>query len=401
MKITMEEDMYSELDAVTAQGHGRPSPKPPAAKKRKERKGHLLCPGCDTLKPIEEFDLSHRVDRECRRYLDRISHQCRTQGKIAWFKEQRSTDKGTKSMLDFYRKVLAACNAEKGTRFSIAQYQEQSRTEQAIEFAGRGKMMWERQAVEFWMTTAGGGLSQDDAQARWDMWAANFKTMEIINDYLSPNPSKPLRLRVPVSDDVDFVNRAVELKMLTKSEFAVKKPGEAQVDQLSARILTGFEKHGNASAHSGRVQTAQGMVSAGAGEAFSDVGVILPDITVLGLDQQLRELQQEAEEQAAGGGSALVLANGSGVAGGGTPSKHSGDGGGLQLYSPRKDDEDPHTEKKGQKRKWVDFDKEVNSSRRSMRSALDATTRHFEATRQDLTKGIDEILALPMQLQRL
>lgn len=412
MKLMLEHDVDAEVDtlAVPRAGlSGGGSPKRPV-KKRRERKGHLLCPGCDQLKPIEEFDLAHRVDRECRRYLDRISHQCRTQGKQAWFKEMRSTDKGTKSMLDFYRKVLAACNTDKGVRFSVAQYQEQSRTEQAIEFSGRGRMMWERQAVEWWMSTSGGGLSQDDAQARWDMWAANFKSMEIIHDYLSPNVSKPLRLRVPMADDVDFVNRAVDAKMVTNSEAIVKKPGDDKIEQMKSRIMTGFEKQGNASANAGRMQTAQSMVSAGAGEAFSDVGVVLPDITVLGLEQQLREA---GEEQAAGPGSAMVLAANSGGAsgsgsssggsGGALAGKSSGDGGGAQQFSPRKDEEEPASEKKsqGQKRKWIDVDKEVNSARRSLRSSIDGIHRQLEGARTELSKGIAEINALPLQLQKL
>lgn len=252
----------------------------------------MRCPGCDEEKPIEEFNLTQKVDRQCKKYLDRIYHQCKVQGKVEWFTSQRSTEKGTKAMLDYYRKLLSACTLST-PKFTVAQYMEQERSEQEVEYGGLGELMWEVEAIEFWMTTKGGAMSRDDAKHKWDSWAANYTEWGILSDMQSPNPKFPLRLRIPTKDTIDFKSRVVDSKLICKSETGIKKPKEADLEKLNARLLTGFEKHGNASNDSRRLELAQQMVSAGAGQAFSDVGVLLSDITVLGSDEKKAEADEE------------------------------------------------------------------------------------------------------------
>eukprot|EP00972_Heterocapsa_arctica_P108784 16017323-Heterocapsa_arctica.AAC.1 len=142
-------------------------------------------------------------------------------------------------------------------------------------------MMWQEQAIEYWTTTAGGALSRDEGKTRWDQRAANYQELGIIHDMLSPNAKFPLRLRVPTKDTVNYVNRIVDSKMYTKGETAIKKPKTADFDRLNSRVMVGFDQHGNASADAARNDLAQKMVGAGSGQAFSDIGVLLPDITVL------------------------------------------------------------------------------------------------------------------------
>eukprot|EP00975_Prorocentrum_lima_P041644 8748331-Prorocentrum_lima.AAC.1 len=79
-------------------------------------------------------------------------------------------------------------------------------------------MMWENQAIEYWKTTAGGGLGQTEAKAKWDDWALHWREREIPSDFLSPNPDKRLRLRIPTADMVDFLNCVKDTKEVTKGE---------------------------------------------------------------------------------------------------------------------------------------------------------------------------------------
>jgi len=115
--------------------------------KRKERKGHMTCIGCLTSKLVTDFDLSQKVCKECKRHLDRISGQCKRQGKLEWFAEQRRDPKKLVSMLAFYKKIADACASTDKPKFSIAVYQETHAAEQEVSYAGEGEMMWQEQAL--------------------------------------------------------------------------------------------------------------------------------------------------------------------------------------------------------------------------------------------------------------
>lgn len=102
-----------------------------------------------------------------------FAHACK--GETEWFKKQRSSDKSVKAMLDHFRSILAAADEPKGQKFSVAVFKETYKTEQGVEYIGRGRMMWQGQAIEHWMTPAGGSLSADDAASRWEDWSTHYK----------------------------------------------------------------------------------------------------------------------------------------------------------------------------------------------------------------------------------
>jgi hypothetical protein len=256
----------------------------------------------------------------------------------------------------------------------VAQFQEERKAEQSVDFLALGTMMWEQQAIEFWQSTPGGSLSRSDAQARWNYQAANYEALGIVNDQLSPNKEKPLRLRVHTGDDVNFGNRSVHSNGVVMSEAGIKKPKEADIEKMAGRIMTGFSS-GSGAANFESQQIAQAMVSAGAGMAFNDIGVRLDDITVLGkslVKQTDDDEENEDDEQGDAGG-----------------------GDGVPAPSPKKD------EQKGQKRKWLDISKEINSTRRGLRAQLASLTKNFEEVEGNIQRGIATIQALPLQTQKL
>ena len=133
-----------------------------------------------------------------------------------------------------------------------------------------------------------------------------------MHDFLSPNAKKPLRLRIPTSVDVDFLNQAMNSKQIEASELGVKKPKVEDVDRMRARTLTGFDKVGNGSAGVDNQNIARSMIGAGAGTAFDNVGMSLPDITVLGgsnddpsdVDEAADDKKSDAQSQQVASGSA-------------------------------------------------------------------------------------------------
>jgi hypothetical protein len=258
--------------------------------------------------------------------------------------EQRACEKKFRNMLTFYRKITVACgSADAKPKFSVVTYQEQHRAEQEVSFAGEGEMMWQEQAIEYWTTTAGGALSRDEGKTRWDQRAANYQEQGIIHDMLSPNVKFPLRLRVSTKDTVHYVNRIVDTKMYTKGETAIKKPKTEDFDKLNSRVMVGFDQHGNASADAARNDLAQKMVGAGSGQAFSDIGVLLPDITVLSSGDGVADSGEQGPGPGAPGPGVVVAAE-------------------LASGSEHGELESTTATKKGvNKRKWVDIDKEAHT----------------------------------------
>ena len=47
-------------------------------------------------------------------------------------------------------------------------------------------MMWEKQAIHFWMSVDGNSLSEDDAEAKWKAMAAKVGEEGVIYDQLGP-----------------------------------------------------------------------------------------------------------------------------------------------------------------------------------------------------------------------
>ena len=131
----------------------------------------MTCIGCSKSLPCDQFDLGQKVDQQCKKFFDRIYYQARVQGQLAWWAKQRKTDSGTKAMLDFYRNVSIA--ADEAGKFVVAQFKEIHVKENGVEIKGCGRMMWENQAVEFWMSTEGGSVSLREAQSRWSDWSTH------------------------------------------------------------------------------------------------------------------------------------------------------------------------------------------------------------------------------------
>ena len=323
--------------------------------------------------------MNQRFEMDCKGKLDRIYHQARTQGQTKWFSEQKKDDKKFMQMLKHFRGICASTDEPKKQKFVVAVYSESFKTEQGVRYLGRGTMMWERQAIEHWQSTAGGSCSADDAAARWDEWTAHYKERDILHDFLSPNAKKPLRLRIPTSDDVDFLNQAMKSKQIEASELAVKKPKAEDVDRMRARTLTGFDKVGNGSAGVDNQNIARSMIGAGAGTAFDNVGMSLPDITVLGgsnddpsdVDEAADDKKSDAQSQQVASGSA-----------GPSPCKRS-------VEFP---DGTPDGKKK---QKWFDLAGSINSSRRGLRNSLNLMKSGMSDAVSKLKATMQEVKQLP------
>ena len=205
-------------------------------------------------------------------------------------------------MLESYTK--AGVDAErlkiKKTKWNLSQYKEAVVAKSGTNFVEHGELMWERQAIDFWQSTSGGRLTEEAAKAKWDEWARNKETLNIVFDYNGPNKSSPLRLRVPVKDAVDFVNSYAREKRNELHEAVVKKPGQAEVDKNNRRCLLDHDKIGSGSGDPGLTSIAQGMVSAGDGSSFDGNGMLFADVRQLAPEEPASadEAEKKEEEEA-------------------------------------------------------------------------------------------------------
>eukprot|EP00971_Amphidinium_carterae_P103179 2042501-Amphidinium_carterae.1 len=67
-----------------------------------------------------------------------------------------------------------------------------------------GRMMWAREAVEFWQTAPGGSHSVEASEAKWSELEKNYA--EHVHAFEGPNPRKPLRIRIKMHDEVLYSN---------------------------------------------------------------------------------------------------------------------------------------------------------------------------------------------------
>lgn len=221
-------------------------------------------------------------------------------------------------------------------------------------------------------------MSPDDARAKWDDWAAHCKERALIFDMASPNPKKPLRLRVPTSDSVDFASSAMHSKEMEKQSAVVKRPKDIGLDMMHARTLVGFDKIGNGSAGVDNMNLAQSMVSAGAGTAFDHVGMNLPDITVLGKrdgdDNEDNDIAMDGMQE-------------DGVF-------NSSPAGKIFLETV----EEPPSNKK---KKWFDIAGSINPSRRQLRCSAESLRSALGEAVNTLRTAMAELKELPTTKKRL
>lgn len=76
---------------------------------------------------------------------------------------------------------------QKQCKWHVMVFRESMVASTGTEVVVKGKMMWEREAIEYWKSTPGGGLPEDEAVARWEDWVRNKHQMCLIHDMKGPN----------------------------------------------------------------------------------------------------------------------------------------------------------------------------------------------------------------------
>ena len=98
--------------------------------------------------------------------------------------------------------------------FNLVEYIETVSAESSTRAIDKGRMMWEDQAIGYWMSSDGGGFSKKMAQDKWEeMKEAMKNDSTVISDQQGPVHSR-LRLRVHTGDEVNFEDAYIRRKCI-------------------------------------------------------------------------------------------------------------------------------------------------------------------------------------------
>ena len=177
VKLEMRDDGAAENPSGQKRAGEKDKEEGAAGKKRRvQRKGHILCGGCQLALPSESFAANQRVCMQCKRILDRISAQAHRQNQAQRFRDAKKSDKSIHALILHYKKLMGKSDG-KATKFSVADFKEIHSNSQGTEARSHGVMIWQEQAVEFWMSAAGGCLDREAAEETWAREASPKRTL--------------------------------------------------------------------------------------------------------------------------------------------------------------------------------------------------------------------------------
>ncbi|CAE7832485.1 unnamed protein product [Symbiodinium sp. CCMP2592] len=254
-------------------------------KRQTKEKGKKHCKSCGKSLPLSSFAINQSNCLDCKKCLDVLSKKCRACGKSAWLAEVKQCPKRLKALINAYRAAVveAKSKGQKTATFSVITYIETTKASSAVESVARGTMMWQDQAVEHFQTPAGGSLSKAAAEAKWKSMSDSAEADGTITDTLGPKQA-PLRLRIHIGDDVNFVNkysRSKPLSFTTRRVEAVgatkKKGTEEDVRKLGKNLMLSHESVAGARALSDVANDlAGGLGMEGHAAALGDVEALCP-----------------------------------------------------------------------------------------------------------------------------
>jgi hypothetical protein len=263
----------------------------------------FLCTLCNKKKPITEQVIGFSWDRECKSGYDSMYRACVAQKELDWFNEISKDPKLLSAAVKDYVTVCPPVGpGKKRTKgWTAVQCKERLISTSGIERRDKGKMMWLDEYLEFAMSVKGGYKSSHEAFKQWQDWEEDKSRPR---DMESPNPEKPLRLRVVKATFVDNVSALQSEKEVEKVDRVIKNATAEDVAMLQRRVGQGHEQIlGNADLSGLAYSMAQntGASSSGVGSAlpqmFHHEGTMRVDVRKQLIDKPLPDSDDEAEAE--------------------------------------------------------------------------------------------------------
>ncbi|CAE7040338.1 unnamed protein product [Symbiodinium sp. CCMP2592] len=346
----------------------KPAPKKssqPSRHKAGNSKGTRVCAACGQKKPESEFALNQRVDMSCKRFLDNIYKQAKAQGPQAleWFAETKADPAKCKKMIESYGaayKTWCSTGKQGKVKWSLVQYKETLEAETGVQLSENQQLMWERQAVLFSQSIAGGAYTEEEAQAKWDSLSAKVKEGTVISDLKGP-AKKPLRIAITREDMVYNFNKIAKKRSLEFQDKAQKKMDEAGIQKQLKRVMSNHDSVGGSALPQSSEEMAQLMVSGGAGAAFDAANIQVGDVRNLLPEEMDVDAKGEANDE--------------------------------DKEKPAVDDEESGDDDK-KRPKWFDKDRAINTAQRFLLAQEKKLKETYDQRVEGLTSHLEHIRGL-------
>ena len=329
-------------------------------------KGLRYCEACGKNKPEVDFAVNQKVDMTCKRYTDNISKQARMAGDAAMQKWNaiKADPKKLQQVIEAYSKAYRLWTQggkdKKGVQWCLVTYIEETEASTGVDYVGEKVMMWEKQAIQFWMSVDGGCYTEEESIAKWAKLVSDKD--DHITDQKGP-PRKRLRFAIKTRDMVNDVNSFKKRRKMVCQDKPLKKASQEDLSKLTKRV----QMHHSAGSGSGLNfhDLGKQMVASGeAGDAFSHVGMQMD-----GVDGLLGGSSSEVEEEVDG------------------EEAEENEGG-------------PDPSVAGKKTKWFDRDRAVNAAHKLCQAKLSAVMSALHGKIVELSDAIADVDKLEAEERR-
>ena len=197
----------------------KPRPAPRSGNKGRHKSsskgGSRKCKSCQQTKEASEYAFNQANCKICKAALDNVWKKAKAQGPkvVEWLRETLEDAAATKRMLASYADAMAKSSGRTGRKeaWSIVTYMEIVKSTSKTKRTDRDQLMWRLQAIDFWKSLPGGGLSHAQAEKKWNGLEETYQELNLEHDHEGP-PGEALRLPVSVATFVDNSNAVSRTK---------------------------------------------------------------------------------------------------------------------------------------------------------------------------------------------
>lgn len=349
-----------------------------------EEDGKKKCSVCRKKRDAADFQKNGcAYCKQCRRSDERLLKLSVQQGQKQWYLDTKKNDYNTwcKMMRDYDKKCPDQGVRRSRGAYNVFQFKTEMMTEQGTSVLGRRQYMWERQYYEWAATTAGGNLTDGEANSKWKEMRDNPAWKR---DTKGPRHS-PLRLLVGIADEEnEYMNHGTKQSMVAETK-GKKKLSQKDVDDWTARLTS---NHGQAFAVADgdegkaveavrqRVDRARAACAASSSCGEDDVfGVLSGDMTTVPDVKALGTVQLQ-------------------------PSGSSEDAG-TGAEKDEDEEEDVQSTTTPKKAKWFDAARATSHIHRKMMQGITLAETTLDKTLLEMQQETEEMAKAPEDQQRL
>ncbi len=195
------------------------------------------CKRCKTQRPSNEFFQGHGHCQDCSLTMRNLQNIAKKSGEVDWLRslEESEMDK----LMQAYNKEKSRAQKERSkVKFNLAMYKERNFQSNGVRKEARRRLMTEEQYYMFAKTVDGGGLSQTQAQQKWQ---------DFLQDPSIPQEGEGKNFKVGVPlyvDIVDYDDAGTTREVERQAKLNAKMTAEDHASKVKDLVLAGDREIG-------------------------------------------------------------------------------------------------------------------------------------------------------------